>query len=343
MIKGDPSLAKNLAPVLIAANDKRQLAYSNIAALNTNNKVIASNMKASGQYVPTFVDYVFAKDGSLRDAKSAYRQALASNPNIDADDFMDDYEDFVEDYQTKYIDLSQNKAGYKVVGTAGPGSYISNNIQGVADFTKPASKLTVGLRSALSDVLNQDSRIAIGTAADVAAASDRVFADIQDNEVLRGYLNTMVSDARANKQSINYSYQSRALGNQGYQSLTVRPNASDPTLKALKEAGSITDAEFNKIISSGITAIIPAATATNLISSRLQKDDRQVILDNVGTYRYINPNGNIDMTFTKNPNGSITATGTMYDSRKGMTDIFTQNNLNNITFSNLLNSFDAIR
>jgi dynactin complex subunit len=153
----------------------------------------------------------------------------------------------------------------------------------------------------------------------------------------------MVSDARANKQSISYSYQSRALGNQGYQSLTVRPNASDPTLKALKEAGSITDAEFNKIISSGVTAIIPAATATNLISSRLQKDDRQVILDNVGTYRYINPNGNIDMTFTKNPNGSITATGTMYDSRKGMTDIFTQNNLNNITFSNLLNSFDAIR
>lgn len=343
MIKGDPSLAKNLAPVLIAANDKRQLAYSNIAALNTNNKVIASNMKASGNYVPQFVDYVFAKDGSLRDAKSAYRQALADNPNIDANDFMDDYEDFVEDYQTKYIDLSQNKAGYKVVGTAGPGSYISNNIQGVADFTKPASKLTVGLRSALADVLNQDSRISIGTPADVAAASDRVFADIQDNQVLRGYLNTMVSDARANKQSINYSYQSRALGNQGYQSLTVRPNASDPTLKALKEAGSITDAEFNKIISSGITAIIPTATATNLISSRLQKDDRQVILDNVGTYRYINPNGNIDMTFTKNPNGSITATGTMYDSRKGMTDIFTQNNLNNITFSNLLNSFDAIR
>ncbi len=343
MIKADPSLAKNLAPALITANDKRQLAYSNISALNTNNRVIAANMKASGDYIPTFVDYVFAKDGSLRDAKKAYTTALASNPNIDADDFMRDYENFIEDYQEKYIDLSKNQAGYKVVGTAGPGSYISNNIQGIADFTKPSSKLTLGLRSALSDVLNSDSRIAIGTPADVASASDRVFNDIEDNQILRGYLNTLVSDARANKQSVSYSYQSRALGNQGYQSLTVRPGASDPTLKALKEAGSISDADYNRIISTGVTAIIPAAQATNLISSRLQKDERQVILDNVGTYRYINPNGNIDMTFTKNPNGSITATGTMYDSRKGMTDIFTQNNLNNISFSNLLNSFDAIR
>ena len=343
MVKADPSLAKNLASVLIAANDKRQLAYSNISALNSNNQKIAANMKASGDYVPTFVDYVFAKDGSLRSVKYAYEEALKANPNIDADDFADDYESFVEDYQEKYINLSKNQAGYKVVGTAGPGSYISNNIQGIADFTKPSSKLTLGLRSALDDVLNSDSRIAIGTPADVAAASDRVFADIEDNQVLRSYFNTLVSDARANKQSVSYSYQSRALGNSDYQSLTVRPNASDPTLKALKEAGSITDAEYAKIISTGVTAVIPAAQTTNLISSRLQKDERQVILDNAGTYRYINPNGNIDMTFTKNPNGSITATGTMYDSRKGMTDIFTQNNLNNISFSNLLNSFDAIR
>ena len=343
MVKADPSLAKNLASALITANDKRQLAYSNISALNSNNQKIAANMKASGDYVPTFVDYVFAKDGFLRSVKYAYEEALKANPNIDADDFADDYESFVEDYQEKYINLSKNQAGYKVVGTAGPGSYISNNIQGVADFTKPSSKLTLGLRSALGDVLNSDSRIAIGTPADVAAASDRVFADIEDNQVLRSYLNILVSDARANKQSVSYSYQSRALGNSDYQSLTVRPNASDPTLKALKEAGSITDAEYAKIISTGVTAIIPAAQTTNLISSRLQKDERQVILDNAGTYRYINPNGNIDMTFTKNPNGSITATGTMYDSRKGMTDIFTQNNLNNISFSNLLNSFDAIR
>lgn len=343
MVKADPSLAKNLASALTTTNDKRQLAYSNISALNSNNQKIAANMKASGDYVPTFVDYVFAKDGFLRSVKDAYEEALKANPNIDADDFADDYESFVEDYQEKYINLSKNQAGYKVVGTAGPGSYISNNIQGVADFTKPSSKLTLGLRSALGDVLNSDSRIAIGTPADVAAASDRVFADIEDNQVLRSYLNILVSDARANKQSVSYSYQSRALGNSDYQSLTVRPNASDPTLKALKEAGSITDAEYAKIISTGITAVIPAAQTTNLISSRLQKDERQVILDNAGTYRYINPNGNIDMTFTKNPNGSITATGTMYDSRKGMTDIFTQNNLNNISFSNLLNSFDAIR
>ena len=342
-INGDPSLSRGLAPSIIKANDLRQLAYSNIAALNTNNKVIAANMKASGDYVPTFVDYVFAKDGSLRDVQSAYKEALAKNPNIDADDFRDDYEDFIDDYQEKYINLAKNQTGYKVVGTAGPGSYISNSVQGIADFTKPNSKLTIGLRSALNDALNLDTRIAIGTAADVAASSDRVFADIQDNQALRGYLNTLVSNARANKESVGYSYQSRALGSQGYHSLTVRPNANDPILKALKEAGSITDAEYSKIISSGITAIIPSNQTTNMISDRLQKDDRQVILDNVGTYRYVNPIGNIDVTFTKNPNGSITASGTMYDSRKGMIDVFTQNNLNSISFSNLVNSFDAIR
>ena len=99
MVKADPSLAKNLASVLIAANDKRQLAYSNISALNSNNQKIAANMKASGDYVPTFVDYVFAKDGFLRSVKDAYEEALKKNPNIDAGDFADDYESFVEDYQ----------------------------------------------------------------------------------------------------------------------------------------------------------------------------------------------------------------------------------------------------
>lgn len=342
-VNADPALSKNLAPALIIANDKRQLAYSNSSALNTNNKIIASNMKASNNYIPTFLDYVFTKDGSLINVRDAYKIALASNPNIDADDFMNDYEDFIGDYQNRYIDLSKNKAGYKVVGTAGPGSYISNNIQGVADFTKPSSKLTIGLKSALDNALNQDSRIAIGTAADIAKDSDRVYADINDNTVLRGYLNTLISDSRANKKSINYSYQSRALGSQGYQALTIRPSASDPTLKALQEANVITEPEYNRIIASGITTIIPSNQVNNLISNRLQKSDRQTILDNVGTYNYINPNGNINMTFTKNPNGSINATGTMYDSRKGMIDTYTEYNLNEITFNNLLSNFDAIR
>jgi len=342
-VKADPQLAKNLGPLIIKANDKRQLAYSNVAALNTNNKVIAANMKASKDYVPAFVDYVFGQDGGLRDANSAYKQALQSNANIDRDAFMDDYEDFIDDYQNKYTDLAKNKTGYKVVGTAGPGSYTSNYIQGIADFSKPASKVTMGLRSALGDALNNESKISIGSANDVAAASDRVYNDIEDNTTIRGYLNNLITNARAEKKSVRYDYQGRALGSQGFHALTVRPLASDPDLKALKEAGAIDDKQYNKIISSGITAIIPSNQVTNPIANRLTKSDREVILDNVGTYRYVNPNGDIDVTFNKKPDGSITASGTAYNSRTGGIETYVNNNLNIISFSTLLNNFDAIK
>jgi hypothetical protein len=342
-VKADPQLAKNLGPLIIKANDKRQLAYSNVAALNSNNKVIAANMKASKDYVPAFVDYVFGQDGSLRDANSAYKQALQSNANINRDAFMDDYEDFIDDYQNKYTDLAKNKTGYKVVGTAGPGSYTSNYIQGIADFGKPASKVTMGLKSALGDALNNESRISIGSANDIAAASDRSYIDIEDNTILRGYLNNLITNARAEKKTVRYDYQGRALGSQGFHALTVRPLASDPDLKALKEAGAIDDKQYNKIISSGITAIIPSNQVTNPIANRLTKTDREVILDNVGTYRYVNPNGNIDVTFNKKNDGSITASGTAYNSRTGGIETYVNNNLNIISFSTLLNNFDAIK
>jgi hypothetical protein len=67
-----------------------------------------------------------------------------------------------------------------------------------------------------------------------------------------------------------------------------------------------------------------------------------MILTNTGKYRYKNPVNNIDITFTQNNDGSISASGTAYNSATGRTDPFIQNSMNSIYFNNLLSRFDQI-
>ena len=342
MLSADPNLSRRMAPLLIAANDRKQLAYSNITVLNNNNKVIATNMKASGDYIPAFVDYVFSKDGTLINLKDAYEQALKANPNIDAEDFADDYANFVEDYQDKYIDFSKNKAGYKPVGTGGDGQYISNYVTGVADPKKFMSPTTIGFIGAMNDVNNPMVKVGIGNASDVTSQSEGIFADMESRPELKAYLNNLRSKMAVDKTAIAYDYAGRALGNNSYQSLTVRPSANDDELKALKEAKIISEDQYNKIISRGITAVIPREIVTNSIATRLQTSDRQMILTNSGSYRYKNPVNNIDITFTQNNDGSISASGTAYNSSTGKIDPFMQDNMNSIYFNNLLSRFDQI-
>ena len=54
---------------------------------------------------------------------------------------------------------------------------------------------------------------------------------------------------------------------------------------------------------------------------------------------YIN---NIDITFTQNNDGSISASGTAFNSATGRIDPFIQDNMNSIYFNNLLSRFDQI-
>ena len=341
--KADPGLLKSLSGTISKVNDSRQLAYSNIAAIASNNKIIAANLKASNAYVPEFLDHVFAKDGSLRDVNAAYKvaseAARARNVVIDKEDFIEDYEDFMDDYQDMYSDLAKNKTGYKPVGRSAAGEYISNSVSGVADFSKPISKVTSGLTGALDDVLNSDSRIVIGTPADAAQMSGRDFNSLEDNTEVRGILNTLISDARASKSSVPYSYQGRALGSSDYQALTIRPSASSPIMKNLKESN---EALYNQIVAKGITGIIPTSGATNYISQRINTSDREVILNTSGSYRYMNPSAGIDVTFTKKPDQTIYASGTAFNPRTNMIEIFTDNNLNIYNFNTLLSNFDNI-
>jgi hypothetical protein len=342
--KADPGLLKSLSGIISRVNDSRQLAYSNISAISSNNKIIAANLRASKAYVPEFLDYVFAKDGSLRDANGAYKvaseAARAKNIVIDKEDFMDDYEDFMDDYQDMYTDLSKNKTGYKPVGRSAAGEYISNSVSGVADFSKPMSKVTSGFKGALDDALNSDSRIGIGTPADIAQASGRDFNSIEDNSEMRALLNTLASDARASKSTISYSYQGRALGSSDYQALIIRPSASSQIMKNLKESN---EDLYNQVIAKGITAIIPTSGATNYISQRINTSDREVILNTSGSYRYMNPNAGIDVTFTKKPDQSIYASGTAFNPRTNMIEVYTDPNLNIYNFNTLLSNFDNIQ
>ena len=67
-----------------------------------------------------------------------------------------------------------------------------------------------------------------------------------------------------------------------------------------------------------------------------------MILNNSGSYRYKNPISNIDITFTQNNDGSISASGTAFNSATGRVDPFIQDNMNSIYFNNLLSRFDQI-
>ena len=66
-----------------------------------------------------------------------------------------------------------------------------------------------------------------------------------------------------------------------------------PMYKKLKEDTGLD--QYNKIIARGITAVIPREIVTNPIAARLETSDRQMILNNSGSYRYKNPINNIDI------------------------------------------------
>lgn len=341
IIKADPNLLRNMAGFVKTANDQRQLAASNITSIANNNKVIMANMMASKSYVPSFLEDVFTSDGHLRDRETAYRNAVKRRGyTIDKDEFMDDYDNFFQEYSEQYTDLSKNKTGYVPVGRSAAGQYISNAVSGVADFERPLSKVTSGFREVLDNALNSDSRIAVGSPADVAKESGRDFTAIEDVPELRGYLNNLISEAKANKSKIAFSYQGRALGSPDYESLTIRPSMSDPIMKQLKETN---ENLYNNILQKGVTVVMPVSAANSYISQRISTPDREVILNNTGRYTYMNPTGDINITFTKNKNQTISASGTAYNPRTGAVETYMENNLNVITFNELINQFDNIK
>ena len=342
MLSADPNLSRRMAPLLIAVNDRKQLAYTNSSIVADNNKKVVSNMIASNEYNPNILGSMFTKEGSLRDVNNAYKALAGSGYPMSFSNFAEKYADISEEYKANYVNFAQNKTGYKPVGTGGDGQYISNYVTGVADPKKFMSPTTIGFIGAMNDVKNPMVKVGIGNASDVTSQSEGIFADMESRPELKAYLNNLRSKMAVDKTAIAYDYAGRALGNNSYQSLTVRPSANDAELKALKESGIINEGQYNTIIARGITAIIPREIVTNSIATRLETSDRQMILTNSGSYRYKNPVNNIDITFTQNNDGSISASGTAYNSASGKIDPFIQDNMNSIYFNNLLSRFDQI-
>jgi hypothetical protein len=342
MLSADPNLSRRMAPLLIAANDRKQLAYTNSSIVASNNKKVVSNMIASNEYNANLLGAMFTGDGSLRDVNSAYKALAGSGYPMSFSNFAENYADISEEYKANYVNFAQNKTGYRAVGVGGDGQYISNYVTGVADPKKFMSPTTIGFIGAMNDVNNPMVKVGIGNASDVTSQSEGIFADMESRPELKAYLNNLRSKMAVDKTAIAYDYAGRALGNNSYQSLTIRPSANDAELKALKEAKIISEDQYNMIISRGITAVIPREIVTNSIATRLQTSDRQLILTNNGSYRYKNPVNNIDITFTQNADGNISASGTAYNSASGKIDPFVQDNMNSIYFNNLLSRFDQI-
>ena len=342
MLAADPNLSNKMAPLLIAVNDRKQLAYTNSSVVASNNKVVVSNMIASNEFNPNILGAMFSKEGSLRDVNSAYKALASSGYPMSFENFAENYADISEEYKAKYVNLAQNKAGYRPVGAGGDGQYISNYVTGVADPKKFMSPTTIGFIGVMNDVNNPVVKVGAGNAADVTTQSQGVFADMESSPELKAYFNNLRSKMAVDKTAIAYDYAGRALGNNNYHSLTVRPSSTDKELKALKESGIISVDQYNKIIARGITAVIPREIVTNSIATRLETSDRQMILNNSGSYRYKNPISNIDITFTQNNDGSISASGTAFNSATGRVDPFIQDNMNSIYFNNLLSRFDQI-
>jgi hypothetical protein len=342
MLAADPNLSRRMAPLLIAANDKMQMAFTNSSVIASNNKKIVSGMIASNEYNPNILGAMFSTDGSLRDVNSAYKALAKSGYPMSFGTFAENYADVSEEYKANYVNFAQNKTGYRPVGTGGDGQYISNYVTGVADPKKFMSPTTIGFIGAMNDVNNPMVKVGIGNASDINTQSGNVFADMESRPELKAYLNNFRSKMAVDKKAVAYDYAGRALSNNNYHSLTIRPSANDAELKALKEAGIIKEDEYNTIVARGITAIIPREIVTNPIASRLETSDRQMILTNTGKYRYKNPVNNIDITFSQNEDGSISASGTAYNSATGRTDPFIQNSMNSIYFNNLLTRFDQI-
>jgi hypothetical protein len=154
MLAADPNLSRRMAPLLIAANDKMQMAFTNSAVIASNNKKIVSGMIASNEYNPNILGAMFSTDGSLRDVNSAYKALAKSGYPMSFGTFAENYADVSEEYKANYVNFAQNKTGYRPVGTGGDGQYISNYVTGVADPKKFMSPTTIGFIGAMNEDVN---------------------------------------------------------------------------------------------------------------------------------------------------------------------------------------------
>ena len=366
-----PELNAAISAPLRKANDSRQMLDATDASIAKNNKAVVNQIiadKAVGAEDKEVFNIMFDNSGRLKDRNSAYKAYVAKygtgklinlrnksfagqemadlfgvnkNPQ---DIFNSLYDDAKEDFDEKYANYAINTQSYIPVGGIGLGGgggvttdYV---ISGVADPKRVKSKQTL----ALFDITNNlaGAKITIGSPTAIREQSGDNFEDINTNDAVANYVNNLRANMRTNKETpVAYSYSALGLGSKNYGTLHIKPSANDKTLKALKDSDIIDKEQFGKIISEGITVVIPKSNLSNtFLNTKTSVNNREVILKTSGKYNYYNPKIMADITFTMQEDGTIIPSGTLKDTRTNKLNFVPTNPIDVATFNSMLFGLD---
>jgi hypothetical protein len=364
-----PELNSAISKPLSKTNDSRQMLDATDAVIAKNNKAVVNNLLAD-QAVNAgdkqILSAMFDENGRLKDKNAAYKQyistygirslqqAMSSGfasseiqgvrqmlglQNSPKQYFDNLYDDQKEKFDEKYTDFAINNQSYAVVGGIGIGGgggvttdYV---ISGVADSDKrKKSKQTLALYDITSNL--QGAKVALGAPSTVRQESDDDFEDIESNNLLNQYVNNLRLDMRMNKKAVGYTYSPLGLGSKKYSTLHIKPATNDATLKAL-----LSEEDFNKVISEGITVVIPKENIQNsFLNEKTSVNNREIILKSVGKYNYYNPKIQADITFTLQKDNTILPSGTILNSKTNRTSFVPSNPIDFATFNSMLFGLD---
>ena len=353
-----PELNTALSTSLRNANDARQVMDATDITIAKNNKVVFNNLladKAIDDDDKQILKTMFDNTGRLKNKKAAYLQYINSikDPSLQSyirsesyiSKFNETYDEIKEDFDEKYTNYALNNKSYMPAGGVGLGGgggittdYV---ISGVADPKRVKSKQTLALYDITSNLAG--SKIAAGSPEGIRSESDDDFEDIKVSDVLQGYVNNLRLNMRVYKTPVTYSFSSLGLGSKKYGTLHIRPSADDKTLKALVDAKAITEEEYNKVISQGITAIIPKESISNAyLNQKTSINNREIVLKSTGKYQYYNPKIEADITFTMQDNGMIIPSGKLLNTRTNKIDLIPQNPIDIATFNSMTFGLDNL-
>ena len=210
-----------------------------------------------------------------------------------------DYDKLLEDFAYEYNYQRDNlkSTGLAVTGGAG-GAGVKNSLVAVADPYKFMSPTTTAVRSLLADYDQGNISIA-GMGEDVTANANTIL------ENLRLDMNTYYKEPTADRPLVTVEYTGIYNNTPDQHKANVRINAD--YINKLVGQGIINKEEAATIAANGITLVVDAQKAQNQMTTSINKDYRDVILRNTGTYKIENPGGAIE--FNSQPDGSVSMNG----------------------------------
>lgn len=351
-----PELNQSISGPLRKANDTRQMLDATDVAIARNNKAVFNNLladKGIDEEEKLIMQSMFDSTGRMKDPQSAYNSYLSTvrDPDLQSyvrtekykASFNNAYAEMKEKFDEKYTDYALNNQSYITVGGVGIGGgggvttdYVIN---GIADAKRPKSKQTLALYDVAQNL--QGAKVALGTPSGIRAASEDNFEDIAENETVKNYVNNLRMNVMRSKSPVGYQFSALGLGSKNYSTLHILPSADDPSIKMLKE--SLGDEAYNKMLSEGITVVMPKANISNTyLNKNTTVNNREIILKTTGKYNYYNPKIQADLTFDLQKDGTILPSGTLLDLRTKKTGFVPNDPIDFSTFNAMIFGLDNL-